>query len=156
MKTYNLKMPVKLPAIRNIEPYLLTVIVLLLWYTAPVLFELPAGNSTEIATSISLMVLLAMISFLLVLSLCWWLLHRFWTVVGLPGLGSIVLEFKSLQLWQQLGLIVHCGLIETIRNDWIYGIEANTNLAGSREGEGVYRRARHVRTISKFADWVRE
>jgi hypothetical protein len=102
MKNLSLKMPVKVPAIKNIEPYLLTVIVCLLWYTAPVLFELPAGNSKEIATSIGLMLLLALISFLLVLGLCWWLLHRFWTVIGLPGLGCIVLEFKSLQLWQQL------------------------------------------------------
>jgi hypothetical protein len=102
MKNLSLKIPAAMPVIKKIEPYLIGLILVLAWYTAPVLFELPAGNSKEIATSISLMVLLAIISFLLLLGLCWWLLHRFWTVIGLPGLGSIVLEFKSLQLWQQL------------------------------------------------------
>jgi hypothetical protein len=50
--------------------------------------------------------------------------------------------------------IGHCGLTESVRNNWITGIEGNTNVPGSREGEGVYRRIRHNRTISKFADWI--
>ncbi|MNL08698.1 hypothetical protein D3C87_1294320 [compost metagenome] len=98
----NFKMPVKLPVLRRIEPYLIGLILLLAWYTAPVLFELPLGNSIEITQSISLMVLLALISFLLVLGLCWWLLQRFWVVMGLPGLGEMVLQFKELKLWAQL------------------------------------------------------
>jgi hypothetical protein len=87
MKTESLKNLAWRPVMIMIEPYLIGLILVMLWYTAPVLFELPAGNSTEITQSISLMVLLALISFLLVLGLCWWLLQRFWMVMGLPGLG---------------------------------------------------------------------
>lgn len=50
--------------------------------------------------------------------------------------------------------IGHCGMIESVRGDWITGLEGNTSLAGGREGEGVYRRIRHRRTISRYADWI--
>ncbi|TKC08996.1 CHAP domain-containing protein [Pedobacter frigoris] len=54
-----------------------------------------------------------------------------------------------------LGRIGHCGIIESVRNDWVYGLEANTNVVGSREGQGVYRKIRHKRTIAKYADWIK-
>ncbi|WP_316813235.1 peptidoglycan-binding protein [Pedobacter heparinus] len=57
--------------------------------------------------------------------------------------------------YPSLKRIGHCGLVESIRNDLIYGLEGNTNLAGSRAGDGVYRKVRHKRTISKYADWVK-
>lgn len=53
-----------------------------------------------------------------------------------------------------LGRIGHCGIVETWRGDWCSGIEGNTNGLGSRDGEGVYRKIRHKRTIAKFSDWV--
>jgi hypothetical protein len=49
--------------------------------------------------------------------------------------------------------IGHCGFIENSRGDWLGTIEANTNIDGSREGDGVYRRMRHKRTIHRMADW---
>ncbi|MBB5440574.1 hypothetical protein HDC92_004277 [Pedobacter sp. AK017] len=51
--------------------------------------------------------------------------------------------------------IAHCGLVESVRNDLIYGLEGNTSLAGSREGDGVYRKVRHKRTIYRYADWFK-
>lgn len=51
--------------------------------------------------------------------------------------------------------IGHCGFIENVRGHWLGTIEANTNIAGSREGDGVYRRLRHQRTVHSFADWRR-
>lgn len=51
--------------------------------------------------------------------------------------------------------IGHCGFIENSRGDWLGTIEANTNIAGSREGDGVYRRIRHRRAIRSIADWTR-
>ncbi|TKC07700.1 peptidoglycan-binding protein [Pedobacter frigoris] len=54
-----------------------------------------------------------------------------------------------------LGRIGHCGLVENVRNDWVYGAEGNTNEAGGREGQGVYRKIRHKRTIHVYSDWVR-
>lgn len=50
--------------------------------------------------------------------------------------------------------ISHCGIVAEVRNDWVYSIEGNTNVSGSREGDGVYRRMRHVRSIYRFANWV--
>ena len=52
------------------------------------------------------------------------------------------------------GRITHAGLVERKQGSWIYTIEGNTNLAGSREGDGVYRRLRHSRTIKAYADWL--
>lgn len=47
--------------------------------------------------------------------------------------------------------IAHVGLVTDIRQDWIDSIEGNTNPAGTREGDGVYRRLRHRRTIRSYA-----
>ncbi|MGF1926306.1 MAG: peptidoglycan-binding protein [Bacteroidia bacterium] len=54
----------------------------------------------------------------------------------------------------KLKRIAHCGLVERKQNNWIISIEGNTNGNGSREGDGVYRKWRHVKTIAKFADWI--
>lgn len=50
--------------------------------------------------------------------------------------------------------IAHCGFVSQIKGDWIHTIEANTSLPGSREGDGVYARTRHFRTIRCYADWI--
>jgi hypothetical protein len=52
--------------------------------------------------------------------------------------------------------IAHVGLIEKVEDQWCISIEANTNIAGSREGDGVYRKRRHFRTIYRMADWLSE
>jgi hypothetical protein len=52
--------------------------------------------------------------------------------------------------------IAHVGLIEEMDGEWCLSIEANTNVAGSREGDGVYRKRRHIRTIYKISDWISE
>lgn len=54
----------------------------------------------------------------------------------------------------ELKRIAHAGLVEGRQNNWIISIEGNTNNDGSREGNGVYRKWRHIRTIAKFANWV--
>ena len=50
--------------------------------------------------------------------------------------------------------IAHVGLVETQQGDWLYTLEGNTNVAGSREGDGVYSKIRHLRTINSFANWL--
>jgi len=50
--------------------------------------------------------------------------------------------------------IGHCGIVETVDGDWLRTIEGNTSVAGSREGDGVYRRSRHKRSIRYYADWI--
>jgi len=52
--------------------------------------------------------------------------------------------------------IAHCGLVEKTQKKWIITIEGNTNLAGSNEGGGVYRKWRHRKTIAVFAHWLPE
>jgi len=51
--------------------------------------------------------------------------------------------------------IAHCGFVERLDGHWVITIEGNTNVAGSREGDGVYRKRRLVNTIRYFADWTR-
>lgn len=56
----------------------------------------------------------------------------------------------------ELKRIAHVGLIVGQRHDLVMTIEGNTNVEGSREGDGVYRRARHRRTVYQIADWITE
>jgi len=51
--------------------------------------------------------------------------------------------------------IAHVGLIMRQDGEWVTSIEANTNVSGSREGDGVYKKRRHLKTIYRIADWVK-
>jgi hypothetical protein len=51
--------------------------------------------------------------------------------------------------------IAHCGIVEQVKDDLVYSIEGNTNGNGSREGDGVYRRIRHKRSIHRYSDWTK-
>ncbi|WP_316831927.1 peptidoglycan-binding protein [Pedobacter aquatilis] len=55
----------------------------------------------------------------------------------------------------ELKRIAHCGFIEKRQGNWLITIEGNTNVAGSREGDGVYRKYRHIRTVRYFASWLK-
>jgi hypothetical protein len=55
--------------------------------------------------------------------------------------------------FSQLKRIAHCGLVERQEGDWLITIEGNTNMEGSREGDGVYRKRRPLKAIKYFADW---
>ncbi|WP_316735753.1 peptidoglycan-binding protein [Pedobacter aquatilis] len=50
--------------------------------------------------------------------------------------------------------IAHCGIVERCIGDWVVSIEGNTNVSGSREGDGVYRKWRHQKTIHTYARWL--
>lgn len=73
--------------------------------------------------------------------------------------GRIVKEPKPADVFgiyiKSLRRIGHCGILIEMRNDWARVVEGNTSVDGSREGQGVFERVRHRRTISGFADWVR-
>ena len=58
--------------------------------------------------------------------------------------------------FQEYRRIAHVGLIEKMVGDWCFSYEGNTNNNGSREGDGVYHRRRHVKTIYRIANWVKE
>ena len=55
--------------------------------------------------------------------------------------------------YPELKRIGHCGFVLQLKTDWLDTVEGNTNGGGSREGDGVYRKRRHVRTVYAYADW---
>ena len=56
--------------------------------------------------------------------------------------------------FDHLKRIGHVGLVERAEGDWLVTIEGNTNISGSREGDGVYRKRRHRKTVYRYADWA--
>jgi hypothetical protein len=55
--------------------------------------------------------------------------------------------------YQHLGRLGHIVLIAGEDNNNYYTLEGNTNLAGSREGDGFYRKIRNKESISALADY---
>jgi hypothetical protein len=55
-----------------------------------------------------------------------------WAKTPTPAVGAIV-------VWDHGGGLGHVGLVEGVYGDKLVTIEGNTNVAGSREGDGVYR-----------------
>jgi hypothetical protein len=55
-----------------------------------------------------------------------------------------------------LGRIAHVGFIDGERGDEYITVEGNTNQAGSREGDGVYRKIRPKKTIYKISSFVND
>jgi hypothetical protein len=50
--------------------------------------------------------------------------------------------------------IAHVGFIDKWDGNWLVSVEGNTNVSGSREGDGVYRKRRLTRSIYKVARYV--
>lgn len=51
--------------------------------------------------------------------------------------------------------IAHVGFIDSRQGDYYITVEGNTNEAGSREGDGVYRKRRHIKTIYAISRWIK-
>ncbi len=51
--------------------------------------------------------------------------------------------------------IAHVGFIDEWKDPWVVTVEGNTNIPGSREGDGVYRKRRLVRSVYKVARYIR-
>ena len=63
--------------------------------------------------------------------------------------------------YPSLGRIGHCGIVCAVRGDWVETVEGNTSCGAclvsrdeERNGDGVWRRMRHRRTIHCYADWL--
>lgn len=65
-------------------------------------------NAGYIDPGIWLLLLLSIIAFLLMVGLSFWLLQCLWNGLGLPRIAILVLQFKKMELWQQLGLLWAC------------------------------------------------
>ncbi|RYF14703.1 MAG: peptidoglycan-binding protein [Flavobacteriales bacterium] len=50
--------------------------------------------------------------------------------------------------------VAHVGFVIKKEKNWIISVEGNTNMDGSREGNGVYQKKRHIRTIYAYSDWI--
>ena len=49
--------------------------------------------------------------------------------------------------------VAHVGIIESANQNYVVTIEGNTNEAGSREGDGVYRKRRLLKQIYVVSKW---
>ena len=52
--------------------------------------------------------------------------------------------------------IAHAGFIDQWDGTWLITVEGNTNVSGGREGDGVYRKRRPVKSIYQVARYIRE
>ncbi|WP_240768706.1 hypothetical protein [Olivibacter sp. XZL3] len=50
--------------------------------------------------------------------------------------------------------IAHCGFIDKWGEKEVITVEGNTNDNGSREGDGVYRKRRPIKSLYAVADWI--
>lgn len=50
--------------------------------------------------------------------------------------------------------IAHVGFIDRWGSDYVITVEGNTNRAGSREGDGVYKKRRPTSAIFKVSRWI--
>lgn len=80
----------------------LVLVLMLLWAAVTHLMSSPEMSS-GINQSVPIMIVISLITFLVLLYVSWWLLERFWQRVGLPEIGSIVLQYKEMNTWHQLG-----------------------------------------------------
>ena len=51
------------------------------------------------------------------------------------------------------GRIAHAGFVDSWKGNFLITVEGNTNLAGSREGDGVYRKRRLIGAVDRVARW---
>ena len=55
--------------------------------------------------------------------------------------------------YQHLGRVGHVGFVDSVAGHVIFTVEGNTNAQGSREGQGVWRKRRPLRTIWGVSRW---
>lgn len=69
--------------------------------------------------------------------------------VTTPGTGDIFGLF-----FPEMNRIAHAGFIDQWLGDWLITVEGNTNDPGAREGDGVYRKRRAVKSIYQVARYI--
>lgn len=58
--------------------------------------------------------------------------------------------------YHKLGRIGHVGFIHQVSDNAYITVEGNTNQAGSREGDGVWRKRRMKRSIYQTSRWIKD
>jgi hypothetical protein len=90
------------------EAIMLFGLLLLLWISGNHWMQIMYPLSGSLDQNIWLLIVLSLICFVTITGICWWLLQRFWLSLGLPAFTQLLSQFKSLELWQQLGLYLFC------------------------------------------------
>ncbi|MFD1630560.1 hypothetical protein [Pseudopedobacter beijingensis] len=75
---------------------------LLLWWSAPLWVYRVDSTIGLVDQGIWYLIVLAILVFMLLLALCWWLLEHFLHTLGLPDIYAMVSQIKILSIWQQL------------------------------------------------------
>jgi hypothetical protein len=86
----------------RIQSLLLFYTLLVTWVLGPHVLNYYDPTARSIDQSIWLLIVLALICFMLLLSLCWWIFKNVWKAIGLPSLHMMVSQFNMLSAWQQL------------------------------------------------------
>lgn len=71
------------------------------------------------------------------------------TVNSQPATGDVFGIY-----FPEKGRIAHVGFIDTREESWLITVEGNTNPSGAREGDGVYRKRRLIRSIDRVARYI--
>jgi hypothetical protein len=87
---------------------LVFVILVLAWPVAQRLVWTVDGTAGYVDPGILILVLIGLICFMVLVGLCVWLMMGFLKFMGLPVLGDMVLRFKEMELWVQLGFYLAC------------------------------------------------
>jgi len=84
------------------NPHYLFISLILLWGFGPLCLQILDDTAGSVDQSVWLVVVLGLICFMLVASICWWLLEHFWKQMGMVPVTLLVLRFNTLTLWQQV------------------------------------------------------
>lgn len=87
---------------------LLFMVLVLAWPLVQRLVRGMDGTAGYVDPGIWVLVVMGLVCFVGMLALSWWLLQRFWMMMGLPGLRVMVLRFNELDVWMQLGFYWLC------------------------------------------------
>ncbi|WP_316820847.1 hypothetical protein [Pedobacter gandavensis] len=87
---------------------LLLIALLLLWPIGQQMIMSMDVNAGYIDPGIWLLLLLSIITFLVMVGLSFWLVKGLWKGLDLPEKHIMVLQFKKMEIWQQLGLLWAC------------------------------------------------
>ena len=78
-------------------------------------------------------------------------------VAGRKAVKNLPKNGDVFGIWfPEKGRIAHAGFVDKWSDTWLITVEGNTNEAASREGDGVYRKRRLVRTVYQVSQFVDE
>ena len=78
-------------------------LLLLLWLAGTTAFQNDPMAAPMDTRNLYLLIVLSLLCFLGLLGLCWWLLEMFWSRLRLPNIYRLIIHFKTLPPWLQLG-----------------------------------------------------